>query len=393
VLCLCATTRALHPPYHVYQWRRLRKLRWRTKAIAIGQLDQRLVTHHRAFKVFIQSLLLQHLGYHAAPLNLCDILALVFHNRGLISLESQESGVPAGALASKLSTIASSHQQTPSPVAPSAPKSKAKSTYILELVTRVHLCFLGDVTPHGSKRKTPPRAATKSTTSPRQKSLYGGWTVQGSGAGREIPWSPLHEAFDKVELTPPTSNKGALPRVMQKGDVVHIKGDLERSYVVYWLQGRNMEPTGWDCAVGCGSNSSIIPWSEIVVHASGEPRDVTAAATAYWDEKSTAYNAVQEKDAEQKRRRDEAAHSTSKRQKAVCTAQHSVAPKAIHGPSTAEAAHATSTEIADLRNVVLELKAEVAILREPTVRLTDLHNGYQSLFLKAVAGDVTVTKK
>ena len=265
--------------------------------------------------------------------------------------------------------------------------------YILELVAHVHLCFVGNIAPQASKRKTPPRAATKSTTSPRQKSLYGSWTVQGSGAGHEIPWAPLHEAFDKVELTPPTSNKSASLRVMQKGDTVQIKGDLERSYVVYWLQARNMEPTGWDCAVGCNSISTMVPLSEIVGHAPDKPCDVTAAASAYWNEKLTSYGALQEKEVELNRRRDEAVRSTSKRQKAVRTAQRSVVPKALHGPSTAEAAHATSTEIADLRNTVQELKAEVTALKELTVRLTDLHTGYQSLFLKAVAGDVSVSKK
>jgi hypothetical protein len=247
--------------------------------------------------------------------------------------------VPASALASKLSAIASAQQGVPSPAPPSAPNSKAPSTHLVELVACVHLCISGNATVQGNKRKAPSRAATKSAVSPKRKSLYSGWTVQGSGTAREIPWVPVHEAFDKVQLTPPTSGKAASPRVMQKGDTVQIKGDLERWYSVYWLQARNIEPTGWECAVGCGSNSAIIPLSEIVAHTTTEPRDVNAAASAYWNEKSMTYAAFQEQDAELECSRDKAAHSMSKRHKAVRTAQSSMAIKPGHGTSRSDTKH------------------------------------------------------
>ena len=117
----------------------------------------------------------------------------------------------------------------------------------------------------------------------------------------------------RVELTPPKSTATAANVTMQKGNVVTIKARGEQEFEILWIQARNMEPTGWECALASGADRFIVSLAEIVSHGASISRDVAAAAAAFWEAKAVDYNRLQRRDEEQKRKREEAAQKQSKR--------------------------------------------------------------------------------
>ena len=285
----------------------------------------------------------------------------------------------------KQDAIALAQQEARTPSSSSAPvaTSNGMPNAMADLSIKFSIVVTAGSQP--TKRTPPARGSAKKTAAPRQKSTFAGWALKGCEPAMEVPWAPMHEAYEKVEATPPASQKGASPIFIQRGDVVQLKSDPSNNYSVYWLQSRNMEPTGWECAVSCARQSSIMPLSEIIGHKSGDPKDVAEAAAAYWKEMAAAYTARNEADAARKRKQADALHTATKRKKAARAAQRQVEMTPIPAPHVAVDIHKLEMEVSKLGDIVSEMRDHVSALKGVTDRLLETHSLYHVLLQGPIA--------
>jgi hypothetical protein len=262
----------------------------------------------------------------------------------------------------------------------SAPKPTAPCTQAFELFNDIDLFLVAAAVPKGQKRKPSAKATSKNTRACKLKSLYQGYEVVGCGEARDIPWATLHVAYDAVQLKPPKPTADATVVEMKRGNVVQIKSRGDQEFAILWLQSRNMQPTGWECAIAAGADRFIVSLSEIVGHAVGTSRDVAADAESFWNAKAGDYLRLQKQDDEQKRKRSEAAHSQSKRRTHTLA---QAAPTHRSAPSQHNEEHELEdlrAEIANIQKTTAELQSAVTTLAQTVTKLNTTYENFQAMF-------------
>jgi hypothetical protein len=167
---------------------------------------------------------------------------------------------------------------------------------------------------------------------------------------------------------------------MRKGNVVTIKARGELEFEILWIQARNMEPTGWECALASGADRFIVSLAEIVSHGASITHDVAAAATAFWEAKAADYNHLHRKGEEQKRKRDEAAQKQSKRRLPMLA--HAAPTAALVAPQDAEPhlLKKLCSEITTLHGETADLRRAIVSLEQGVHSLGEISDNLKALF-------------